>query len=87
MDWEKVGNREMNMPPPRQTTETYKEQFRNVVCTEEQRRNIFEDFDDLNSPNNQQIDGWSFVGEAAQQIFKEKESRGVNLVPQSSTKM
>ena len=72
VDWEKVSNRQMTVPPPRQTLSTYKEQFKKVVCSEEQRRNIFEDYDDLNSPNNQQIDGWSFVGEAAQQIMNEK---------------
>ena len=34
-----------------------------MVCTEEQKRNIFEDADDMDSVNNKQVDGWSFVGD------------------------
>jgi hypothetical protein len=33
-----------------------------VVCTEEQKRDIFEDFKELNSGNSRQVEGWSFVG-------------------------
>jgi hypothetical protein len=34
-----------------------------VVCSDEQKRNIFEDYDVIDSVNNKQVDGWSFVGE------------------------
>lgn len=73
IDWEKVGTRQMQVPPPRYTTQHYKDQFRNVVCTEEQRRDIFEDFNEIESANNRQIEGWSFVGEQAQQALQEKQ--------------
>lgn len=34
-----------------------------MVCTEEQKRNIFEDYEEMDSVNNKQVEGWSFVGE------------------------
>jgi hypothetical protein len=51
------------VPKARYTLQQYKDQFRNVVCTDEQKRNIFEDYDEIDSVNNKQVDGWSFVGE------------------------
>ena len=55
----------MPVPPPRYTLQQYKDQFRNHTCSEEQRRHIFEDYDDMDGSTNEQIDGWSFVGDAA----------------------
>lgn len=72
IDWDKVANRAMPVPKPRYTLQYHRDQFKNVICTEEQKRNIFEDFNDVDNVNNRQIDGWSFVGEAAQQLTREE---------------
>jgi serine/threonine protein kinase len=52
MDFDRVARRQMPMPKPRYTLAQYKEQFKNVVCTEEQKRNIFEDYADMDSQTN-----------------------------------
>jgi serine/threonine protein kinase len=64
IDWEAVSMRTIPVPKPRYTLQQYKDQFRNVVCTDEQKRNIFEDYDEIDSVVNKQVDGWSFVGDA-----------------------
>ena len=63
VDWDKVANRQNPVPKPRYTMQQYRDQFRNVVCSEEQKRNIFEDYEEIDSVNNKQVEGWSFVGE------------------------
>jgi serine/threonine protein kinase len=35
IDWNKVANKQITVPKPRYTLQQYKEQFKNVVCTEE----------------------------------------------------
>lgn len=52
MDFERVAQRKVPMPKPRYTLQQYKEQFKNIVCTEEQKRNIFEDYAEIDSTNN-----------------------------------
>lgn len=35
IDWDKVSSRQMPVPKPRYTLQQYRDQFKNVVCTEE----------------------------------------------------
>ena len=43
IDWNEVQARRVEMPPPRYTYNQFKKQYEAFNCTEEQKRQIFED--------------------------------------------
>lgn len=47
------------MPAPRYTIPQYTKQYENFNCTEEQKKQIFEDAQD--SSKTERVEGWSFV--------------------------
>jgi serine/threonine protein kinase len=69
LDWSAVENRQLPVPGPRHTMQQYRDLFKNVTCTEEQKKNIFEEIRDMDAATNQQVEGWSFVGESTQGKF------------------
>ena len=48
------------MPPPRYTYNQFKKQYEAFNCTEEQKRQIFEDQQTQNEKS-ARVEGWSFV--------------------------
>ena len=78
IDWKAVANRQLEVPRPKATVAQYKEQYRNVECTEDQKRRIFEDideFDEEQNDNMKKVEGWSFVNMEQNPHVKHKPRR------------
>lgn len=62
IDWKNVEARRLTVPKPKASVQQYKDQYQSFSCTEEQKRKIFEDFEEFeNNKHNEKVEGWSFV--------------------------
>jgi len=72
VDWDQVAGRVVPMPAPRYTYDQFKRQYESFNCTEEQKKQIFEDVQ--NAPDagcNERVEGWSFVQRDASPLRQE----------------
>ena len=47
IDWNEVAQRRLIVPKPKASVQQYKDQYHSFSCTDEQKRKIFEDFEEF----------------------------------------
>ena len=66
-----MARRGQTVPKPKASVQQYKDQYQSFSCTEEQKRKIFEDFEDVeNGKIHEKVEGWSFVLNDNQDNYK-----------------